>query len=91
MPYRILFTKEVIKDIEKQSPKIIKKLKEIIKNQISIEPYSRKKLVGDLKGFYSIRLNYRDRIVYSIDEKNKVIYIHKTRTHLSSIELENLC
>ncbi|KQC13666.1 MAG: toxin of toxin-antitoxin system [Desulfuromonas sp. SDB] len=81
MPYRILFTKEAIKDIEKQSPKIIKKLKEIIKNQISIEPYSGKKLVGDLKGFYSIRLNYRDRIVYSIDEKSKVIYIHKTRTH----------
>ncbi|MGC9366098.1 MAG: type II toxin-antitoxin system RelE family toxin [bacterium] len=81
MSYRILFTKEAIKDIDKQSPKIIKKLKEIIENQISMEPYSGKKLVGDLKGFYSIRLNYRDRIVYSIDEKSKVIYIHKTKTH----------
>jgi len=44
--------------------------------QISKELYSGKKLVGDLKGFYSLRLTYRDRIVYSIDEIDKVMYTY---------------
>jgi addiction module RelE/StbE family toxin len=81
MSHEILFTKEAFKDIKKLSPKIKKKLKEIIENQILQDPTSAKKLVGDLTGFYSIRLSYKDRIVYSIDEKNKIIYIHRAKTH----------
>ncbi len=81
MSYRVLFTKEAFKDIKKLSPKIKKKLKDIIENQILQEPASGKKLIGDLTGFYSIRLTYKDRIVYSIDDKNKTIYIHRAKTH----------
>jgi Txe/YoeB family toxin of toxin-antitoxin system len=81
MSHEILFTKEAFKDIKKLSPKIKKKLKEIIENQILQDPTSGKKLVGDLTGFYSIRLTYKDRIVYSIDEKNKIIYIHRAKIH----------
>ncbi|MFC1864152.1 hypothetical protein ACFL1Z_09410 [Thermodesulfobacteriota bacterium] len=43
------------------------KLKEILQNLIAIEPFTANKLIGDLKGFYSARLSYKDRIVYSID------------------------
>jgi Txe/YoeB family toxin of toxin-antitoxin system len=81
MSFEILFTKEAFKDIKKLPPKTKKKLKEIIENQILQDPASGKKLVGDLTGFYSIRLTYKDRIVYSIDEKNKIIYIHRAKTH----------
>ncbi|MDY6839522.1 MAG: type II toxin-antitoxin system mRNA interferase toxin, RelE/StbE family [Thermodesulfobacteriota bacterium] len=79
--YEIRFTKEAVKDVEKLSPRLKKKLKEIAVNLISVEPYAGKKLVGDLKGFYSIRLTYRDRIVYSVDEANKTVYVHRARTH----------
>ena len=79
--YAIRFTKEAKKDTEKLSPKLRKKLKEILENVILEDPESGKKLLADLKGFYSIRLSYKDRIIYSIDKQEKIILIHKTKTH----------
>ncbi|MBC1196319.1 type II toxin-antitoxin system YoeB family toxin [Microcystis aeruginosa BLCCF158] len=58
-----------------------KKLKSIIQDTLSISPYSGKKLVGDLTGFYSIRLSYQDRILYTINDEQKLIYIHRAKTH----------
>ena len=81
MPYEIRFTKIALKDVHKLSSKLTQKLKEILIKQVSEEPYSGKKLIGDLTGFFPIRLSYKDRIVYSIDEKKKIIYIHRARTH----------
>ncbi len=81
MPYEIRFTKEAVKDIKKLSPKLKSKLKEIVLNKISLEPYTGKKLIGDLSGFYSVRMSYKDRIIYSIDENKQVIFVHRTRTH----------
>jgi len=79
--HEIRFTKEAVKDINKLPPRLKKKLQGIAGNLISIEPCSGKKLVGDLKGFYSVRLTYRDRIVYSVDEENKTVFVHRARTH----------
>ena len=45
------------------------------------DPYVWKKLVGDLTGFYSLRLSYQDRIVYSVDRKKKIVFVHRCRTH----------
>ncbi|MFC1485175.1 type II toxin-antitoxin system RelE/ParE family toxin [bacterium] len=81
MSYKILFTKEAFKDVKKLSPKLKNKLRDIIINQIEKNPALGKKLLGDLTGFYSIRLSFKDRIVYSVDEKNKIIYIHRAKTH----------
>ena len=81
MPYEIRFTKTAFKDVEKLSLKLKQKLKEILLKRVAEEPYSGKKLIGDLTGFFSIRLSYRDRIVYSVDEKKKTVYIHRARTH----------
>jgi len=79
--YDIRFTKEAAQDVQKLSPQLTKKLKDILQNLISLEPYSGKKLVGQLKGFYSIRLSYQDRIVYSIDEQDRTVYIHRAKTN----------
>ena len=81
MVYEVRFTKEAKKDIAKLTPKLKQKLKKIIKDTIIINPYSSKKLVGDLAGFFSLRLSYKDRIIYTIDEIQKLIYIHRTKTH----------
>ncbi len=81
MPYEIRITKTAFKDVEKLSLKLKQKLKEILLKRVAEEPYSGKKLIGDLTGFFSIRLSYRDRIVYSVDEKKKTVYIHRARTH----------
>ncbi len=81
MDYEVRFTKEAKKDIDKLSPKLKKKLKQIIQNTIGISPYSGKKLVGDLAGFYSVRLSYQDRILYTINDEQMLIYIHRAKTH----------
>ena len=79
--YEVRFTKEDKKDVIKLTLKIKQKLKQIIQTQISPNPYEGKKLVGDLKGFLSLRLTRKDRIVYTIDESQKIVYIHRVKTH----------
>jgi mRNA interferase RelE/StbE len=81
MIYEIRFTKEAKKDVAQLSPKLKQKLKKIIQEQITSNPYGGKKLVGDLTGFFSLRLNYKDRILYTIDDQQKLIYIHRVKTH----------
>jgi len=79
--YRIRFTRTAMKDVSKLSPKLRKKLREILIEVISRKPYEGKKLIGDLHGSYSYKLTFQDRIVYSIDEENKTIYIERAKTH----------
>lgn len=79
--YTLILTKIAAKDVSKLTPQLKNKLKNILINKISKSPYDGKKLVGDLSGFYSVRLNYQDRIIYSIDEDTKTVCIHRTRTH----------
>ena len=83
MAYEVRFSKEAFKDVKKLSPKLQKKLKDIKLNQIAKDPYSGKKLSGDLSGLFSVSLTIKDRIVYSIDEEHNVVYIVKGRTHYS--------
>ncbi len=79
--YHIRITKTAKKDINKLSPKMKNKLKAILVNILSDSPYEGKRLIGDLEGNYSIRLNITDRIVYSIDEQDKTVFIKRTKTH----------
>lgn len=51
--YEIRFTKEAVKDVRKLTPRLKAKLKAILEHQVSHEPYSGKKLIGQLKGFYT--------------------------------------
>jgi len=81
MVYETRFTKEAKKDVTQLTQKQKEKLKKIIEEKLSIRPYDGKKLLGDLTGFYSIRLSYKDRILYTIDESQKLIYIHRAKTH----------
>ncbi len=79
--YEIRFTKEAIKDFKKLTPKIQGKLRAILSESISSDPHCGKCLVGELAGYWSFRLTYSDRIVYSIDESTKTVFIHRTKTH----------
>ena len=80
-PYRIEITRRAQKDIASLTPKLKKKLREILTNRISANPFDGKRLVGDLKGCWSVRLTLKDRIVYSIDEENRVVNVFRARTH----------
>ena len=81
LPYKIRFTKVAFKDTKRLTSPRKKKLKEILQNRIAVDPYSGKKLTGDLSEFYSVRLSYSDRIIYSLDEELHIVYIHRNGTH----------
>ena len=78
--YNLLFSKRAKKDIDKLTPKLKEKVKEICCSSME-EPFIGKALLGDLKGFYSIRLTYKDRIVYSINNSELSVYILRVKTH----------
>ncbi len=79
--YEIRFTKEAVKDVGKLFPKLKEKLQSILQNVIAHDPFAGKKLIGDLTGFFSYRLTYKDRIVYTIDPERHIIFVHRAKTH----------
>ena len=79
--YAIRVTRRAEKDIGKLTSKLRAKLYDILTEVIAKNPFLGKKLLGDLAGSYSYRLSYKDRIVYSIDTKAKVVYIERAATH----------
>lgn len=83
MKYEIVFTKQAAKDFEKiiASPfkKKVSRLLEVLEETPFQPPYER--LVGDLSGAYSRRINLQHRIVYSINEERKCVVILRIWTH----------
>ena len=77
--YIIKYRKKCLKDIEKL--KLVgltdkaKKLIKIIENNPYQNPPPYEKLMGDLNGAYSRRINFQHRLVYQILEKEKTIKI----------------
>lgn len=81
MIYQIRFTKQAAKDIVKLTPKLRAKLQTILRERIAVDPYGGKALVGDLKGYYSVRLSFKDRILYSIEDDKLIVLVIRARTH----------
>jgi mRNA interferase RelE/StbE len=79
--YQLRFSKQAKKDIERLTPKLRIKLKSLLVEVIAENPYEGKKLLGDLGGNYSYRLTYKDRVIYSVDEEQRIVYIKRARTH----------
>lgn len=81
MSYEIHVTQQARKDFETLSPKLRRMLRDILVHLIAEDPYSGKRLRGDLAGSYSVRLSFKDRVLYSVDETRKIVYIERARTH----------
>jgi len=79
--YQIEFTKQAQKDVAKLTPKLKNKLKDILRNKIAVLPETGKPLIGDLKGYYSVRLSFQDRIVYRVENDRCVVLIVRAKTH----------
>ncbi len=81
MSYQVIFSQKAYKDIAKLTPQQKDKLKIILQEILSINPYVGKPLKGDLKGLYSYRLNLKNRIVYEIIPSSQRILIIRARSH----------
>ena len=83
--YKLVYTKQAIKDTKKLQAsnldKRAKELLEIIKQNPFQTPPKYEKLVGDLNGAYSRRINIQHRLVYQVFEDIKTIKIIRLWTH----------
>ena len=83
--YQILYTKTAQKDISKLKAahldKTAKNLISLIKENPYQIPPTYEKLVGDLKGAYSRRINSKHRLIYQVYEETKQIKIISLWSH----------
>ena len=63
-----------------------KKLLELISINPFANPPAYEKLVGDLDGYYSRRINLQHRLVYQVYEDKQMVKIIRMWTHYDNIE-----
>ncbi|MDH3068799.1 Txe/YoeB family addiction module toxin [Akkermansia sp. N21169] len=84
---KLEFSKTALSDLafwkkadRKAAQKVTALLLEILET-----PYAGKgkpeQLVGNLSGYWSRRINTKDRIIYSVDEETATIFIRSLRKH----------
>ena len=83
--YKIVYDKRAIKEIQKlKSSNLDKKTKSLI-DILRLNPYQSpplyEKLVGDLEGAYSRRINIQHRLVYQILDDIKTVKIISMWSH----------
>ena len=83
--WKLVYSKTAQKDALKLSQSGLKdkalKILEILKTDPFQNPPSFEKLVGDLKGAYSRRINIQHRIIYQVQKKDKIVKIIRMWTH----------
>ena len=85
MRWQIVYTRQAQRDAKKLSiaglrDKALEIIKILSENPFqTIPPY--KKLIGDLSGAYSRRINIQHRIVYQVMEKERIVKIIRMWTH----------
>ncbi len=84
MSWRLVYTKQAQKDAKKLASGLkekAKKLLAIIQSDPFKNPPPYEKLVGDLAGLYSRRINIQHRLVYQVIEEKKTVKVIRLWTH----------
>jgi Txe/YoeB family toxin of toxin-antitoxin system len=85
MTWKLAYTKQAIKDAKKLSASGLKPKAQILLDLIQQDPFVNpprfEKLVGDLTGAYSRRINIQHRIVYQVLADEKIVKVIRLWTH----------
>lgn len=85
MTWRLVFARQAIKDARKLSASGLKRKAEELLAILQDDPCQRpppfEKLVGDLAGAYSRRINIQHRIVYEIFPEQHTVRVLRMWTH----------
>ena len=83
--YKIIYSSQAQKDAKKANEKGLKdniqKIINILENNPYQNPPPYEKLIGDLTGSYSRRINVQHRLIYQIYKNEKIVKIIKLWTH----------
>lgn len=85
MSYQLVFTKQAQKDAKKIAVNNLKKKAQTLLAVLKQNPYQTsppyEKLIGDLAGSYSRRINIQHRLIYQVLEQEKIVKIMRMWTH----------
>lgn len=85
MKWTLVYTNQAQKDAKKLVASGLKNKAQFLLNLIEVDPFQTRpryeKLLGDLFGAYSRRINIQHRIVYQVIEEHKTIKILRFWSH----------
>lgn len=85
MSWELVYTKHAQKDARKLAASGLKKKAQELLTVLKGNPYQNpppyEKLVGDLNGAYSRRINIQHRLVYQVFEEEHVVKVLRLWTH----------
>jgi toxin YoeB len=83
--WNLAYSKYALKDAKKLSAAGLKDKAQVLLDILKKDPFQNpppyEKLVGDLKGAYSRRINIQHRLVYEIFLKEKIVRVLRMWTH----------
>ncbi|NIR52320.1 Txe/YoeB family addiction module toxin [candidate division KSB1 bacterium] len=83
--WKVVYTKQAQKDAKKLNSAGLRPKTEKLLKLLSKDPYKTpppyKKLVGDLSGAYSRRINIQHRLVYQVLDDTKTVKVIRMWTH----------
>jgi toxin YoeB len=83
--WRLVFTKQAQKDAKKIAPSGLKPAASRLLDILREDPYQGpppfQKLMGDLSGAYSRRINIQHRLVYQVLDEIKTVKVIRMGTH----------
>ncbi|TVQ65475.1 MAG: Txe/YoeB family addiction module toxin [Phycisphaerales bacterium] len=85
MSWRLRFTKQAQRDAAKLAAAGLRPKAEVLLDVLREDPFQRpppfEKLVGDLRGAYSRRINLQHRLVYEVVAEERVVKVLRLWTH----------
>jgi toxin YoeB len=85
MSWQIVYAKQALKDAKKLKAAGLKEKTEALLEILLQDPFqnppSFEKLVGDLAGAYSRRINIHNRLVYEVFSKKRTVRVLRMWTH----------
>ena len=85
MSWKVILSKKAVKDSKKIKSVGLKSQTEKLFHLLSEDPLQSppayEKLVGNLNGFYSRRINIQHRLVYEIDKTARIVHVLRMWTH----------
>lgn len=85
MSWQVVFTKQAQKDAKKLAAAGLKSKAEELLKVLSENPFQTpppyEKLMGDLAGAYSRRINIQHRLVYQLYETEQIVKVLRMWTH----------
>lgn len=85
MTWQLVYTKRARKDAKKVASSGLKSKAQELLDILEVDPFQKlpplEKLVGDLAGAYSRRINIQHRLVYQVNEFEHVVKVLSMWTH----------